>query len=261
MSDTSSISISERIFTEPELAQLRSYYSSVVGGHDVCEGTKILVVKGEVEQCVCAPVYYYLKELVYARLPKKHILYDQKFAPQKDEGLSLSRSSVISGKFLSGKTTVLTMLGKEAIAAGLSVVYFSINELIKFKLTKDKDKSAESEAEIILERIAAADVLLIDNYTAATDSDWGTTFTENFIREANDRDAKIYIAVEEGNSFTEAMSNRVARVTNLLGRYSEVKPSVKAFSDSDAVNISVIDRLKKEAQSFKEGRVSGKEKA
>ena len=104
-----------------------------------------IIKDGEMQACSCRRIFVYLKELVYARIPKEYwhlrlnnlklepphiktlfMKYLKNYETAIDKGLALG----FIGNNGIGKTFLLCELGKEAIVRGYNVIYVTTQDYI-----------------------------------------------------------------------------------------------------------------------------------
>lgn len=216
MSETPSIQYSEPSFTESEITRLAGLHQQVVNQHDTCSGVGIRVNgDGAAVECECNAVYRYFRRLVFARLPGNHWAADRCVSPELG-------SQLVVGPLQAGKTTWMVGAGIGAIWAGHRVHYVTAAEMIRFKIEAEKSP----DAALLQERMLAADVLLIDNLTAAPQTEWSATYLEGVVREQLDRGAFCMVGAESVDK-TSFWASRIERLAVILGGIAPVSRSVQ----------------------------------
>lgn len=216
MSETPTIQYSEPSFTESEITRLAGLYQQVVSQHEACHGVGVRVIgAGAAIECECNAVYRYFRRLVFARLPGNHWAADRLVSPELAPQL-------VVGTLQAGKTTRLVAAGIGAIWAGRRVHYVTAAEMIRFKIESER----LPDSALLQERMLAADVLLIDNLTAAPQTEWSATYLEGVVREQLDRGAFCIVGTEsvEKSSF---WSSRIERLAVMLGEIAPVSRSAQ----------------------------------
>jgi DNA replication protein DnaC len=144
-----------------------------------------------IKECECRQVFRYLKELVYARIPREYwgldigtIEVDKIVKLEVTRYLKNFSNAVEAGLgfcFLGlngvGKTTLLAEIGKVAVLKGLSTLYIVAQEYINYKYVSDSNSISRIEE--------GTDVLLLDELEKPyqkKESDYVQVMTENLLR-------------------------------------------------------------------------------
>ena len=189
----------------------------------------------EANMCSCRKIFLFLKELVYARIPREywHLEFeDLELAPPHirllflkylknydiavDKGLSIG----FIGNNGVGKTFLLSELGKEAILRGYKVIYVTTQDYISYKMVDDKYN---------IGRVHDADIILLDEIDKPyrkKGSDYVLSSLENFFRNTLPKNKIVNIATnwkeedikrELGRSIYSIMLRKM-KLLHILGK-------------------------------------------
>lgn len=199
--------IVEQHYSDVEIAECSRLYNVIVRGHDDCAGTGMRVVDSGVIDCECEAVYKYIKQLIYSRLPRRfwgvdswvhtvdvseHSMFSKWLMPD------VRGSCVLSG---TGKTSLMTLIGKAGIWQGQRVFYLTSENLLEYR-------RKDSENKIFLDRLAGADIVLLDNLTQYHKSEWATGQIEYCLRNLHDDGTHIIIASSHSLSELDRLTSQ-----------------------------------------------------
>lgn len=199
--------IIEKDYSETEIADCRVLYDTLVRAHENCAGAGMIVSKGAVRDCDCELVYRFVRELIYARVPRRFwgipwddvALLRECLDTSQDMEVweklradGYTESCMIYGLSGSGKTALLSRLAHEYIAThrhtGI-VCYITADEIIEF--------SRKDELKIYLDRMSGANVVLIDELTKCSRTDWALMQLDGWLRKLYDNGAVLYITCSD----------------------------------------------------------------
>jgi len=150
-------------FTEDELDACRDY-AVLISEHEKCDGSGIMYIDGQVTDCDCRVMYYYIREMMYARLPSsywKALIDKPKMKVENQEAIdqffTKPKGSIVVGGFETiGKTQFLVMTGKKLLQKNIRTIFMDASDLVR--LLTDKD------LEVLQDRVSGCDVILIDDF-------------------------------------------------------------------------------------------------
>ncbi len=188
-----------REFTKAEEKLLYSLYEKTITNCNKCDDGWLI----NDELCSCRQIFIYLKELVYARIPREYwhlrfidlqlapphvkamfLKYIKNYSTAVDQGLALG----FIGNNGVGKTFLLCELGREAIIRGYNVIYVTTQDYIEYKMTDDKYN---------IDRVENTDIILLDEIDKPyrkKGSDYVLTQLENLFRSKLPKNRIINIA-------------------------------------------------------------------
>ncbi len=227
--------ISERIYTDVEsklIYKLRD--QTIYSCKEKCEDGWI-IKNDETQACSCRKIFVYLKELVYARIPKEYwhlkfkdlqlspphvktlfLKYLKNYETAIDKGLALG----FIGNNGIGKTFLLCKLGEEAIIKGYKVIYVTTQDYISYKMVDDLYN---------VNRVQSADIILLDELDKPyrkKGSDYVLSSLENFFRNTLPKNKVVNIATnwkeedikrELGRSIYSIMLRKM-KLLHILGK-------------------------------------------
>lgn len=221
--------IMERDFSDAEITECKMLRNTIVSSHEFCDGVGMVLHESEegVEDCDCEAVYKYVKSLVYARLPKRYwtVAYNsKKYLLDTDADLKLfdkmlkenliGCSSVIFGEPGTGKTALLSLIGKIAIWLKKLVFYLTAEDLLDY-VRKD------IEHKVFVDRMAGADIILLDDVTKFNKSEWAIGQIEYNLRKFYDNGANLIVtstlpieAIEE--TYSKGLASIMRRLDKVL---------------------------------------------
>lgn len=217
MSDEDNIVMTYREFTKSEIKTIGELFQNTVKTHNECEGNGAVMSDDETGavSCDCTYSFNYLRDLIYARIPRKfwELELVKDFSKYLDGNLSLLTSGgSIHGMPGIGKTRFLSFLGKFFIKEKKRVTYFSMFDIESIV------KNEESEDSVILmERLMNSNVLLLDeieNFEFGKDF-WVSKKVKRILNKFSDSGNSIY--------FTTSFPNisEISEINSGLGRLCE----------------------------------------
>jgi DNA replication protein DnaC len=137
-----------RRYTPDMFGELKRIRKEVIEKHDACKGSGFVVVKDKPDFCVCTKVYSYLKELIYAEIPRTYWTFKlselkvddtyKKFIHMYFENLDNALTQALGVIFLGpngvGKTAMMCEIGKEAIVRGIVPYYITTQRYINLAM-------------------------------------------------------------------------------------------------------------------------------
>ena len=223
----------ERIYTDIEEKLIYKLRDQTIFNCECNDGW--LMVDGEIQACGCRKIFVYLKELVYARIPKEYwhlrfkdlqlepphirtlfLKYLKNYETAIDKGLALG----FIGNNGIGKTFLLCQLGKEAIVRGYKVIYVTTQDYISYKMIDDSYN---------IDRVHSADIILLDELDKPyrkKGSDYVLSSLENFFRSTLPKNKVVNIATnwkeedikrELGKSIYSIMLRKM-KLLHILGK-------------------------------------------
>lgn len=150
------------IFTE-----MMDLQHTLVGGCNKCGSTGYLppVSPGEVNPCVCMKIHSYVCDLIESTIPRNYWWLDLEglevaeeykkfiiwFITRLDKAVTNGLGILFMGANGIGKTSMQCAIGKEAVVQGFKVRYYTAQQYLEAKKSKDENKIKDMEsAQIIL---------------------------------------------------------------------------------------------------------------
>jgi len=222
-----------------------------------------------INKCECFKKFVYIKELVHSKIPRDYWMlslkrmqinniykqYIKKYVNNLDNAIESGLGLMYCGpKRGIGKTTSMSIIGKEAIKRGYEVFYVIAQNIIDDRFSEEKN---------ILERIKECDLLLIDELDKIIMRNESNIpkQLENLLREILPNKKAIIICT----NFTEEEVEERFQIISLMKRYMKIIPmDGKDFSDSlaerwekrlEADDVNFNDEvLIRDSQQYFEGR-------
>lgn len=190
--------ITEKDYSDNELSEISKFYDRIVKAHKQCDGSGMSFVNDDaVSDCICVSVFKYIKELIFANIPRKFwgVPYGSLADYFEDnESFKQLRKKLFyeSGFFIGlpgdGKTALLSLIGKLAIVEGRFVFYITPENLLRFIRSED----------ILVDRIYASEIILLDGIEKYNRSAWSDGQIEFILRNLSDKGKIIYITSASG---------------------------------------------------------------
>lgn len=215
----------------------------------------------EDKECDCRKVFCYLKELVYAKVPRDYWLTDlkkmhikppvskltvvkyiSKFEVAMEHGFGIC----FSGRNGVGKTSMLIEIGKKAVAMDKKTFYMTTQDYINIKMSNDLDELA---------KIENCDVLLLDELDKVyikKNSDYVVSQLENLLRLLIPKNVVVCFATNW--TFDEAEKNLGDSVLSIIRRKIKML-SIVGEDHSDKLQSEWEDRLERKSESYLRGDI------
>jgi len=217
--------IVEKEYSTYEIVVCQSLYNQIVSQHSECTGTGLKVIGDNISDCICKSTYDYLLELTYARLPRgfwnvslkqvKNLLHKD----HADFGQSLLKdfkpfSGLLVGAALSGKTSLLTIIGKLAILNKRNVMYITPDDIIQGS-KQDSDK-------LLMNRLIGMELVLVDcieGFNLQYENQ--VLVVENTLRKLTDRGVQVVVTTgmmpnQFKGKLSEGLDNFLKKLSNVL---------------------------------------------
>jgi hypothetical protein len=244
MSDLENFTVRSKEFTKSEIELISNLYDKIVKRHDVCDGTGAVINEsGSAEDCFCVVVHRYIRELIFANIPRKfwEVPVTVPMINFLEVDLSLlNDGGSIHGLPGSGKTMFLSYLAKTFLQDKARVSFFKMSDLENFiKHESDVDSI------IYFDRLLSSDVLLLDDIE---DFEFGKDFwiskkIERVLSKMVDSGKSIYFSTSQPNI------NEIKKFNISLGQLCE-----KIAGDNNAIinskNNIVLNRKDYLAKTF-----------
>jgi DNA replication protein DnaC len=104
-------------------------------------------------------------------MPDQVVRVVRDFAAAVDERLRAGRGLWLMGDVGTGKTTLATLVSKAALAAGATVAIYSLPDLVR-QIRRTYDEGAGLSDVELIDRLAAVELLQLDDLGAERTSDW-----------------------------------------------------------------------------------------
>lgn len=232
-------------YTSEEVVETELFRKVLIDSHKECGGSGVRVGEGGAEHCKCYLAFRYVRELLFARIPKamwgvpatfKQTVFDINGEKVSAGKLFTLDNSVIFGDSVSGKTSLLVQIGKQHLLNGERVVYVTANELVNF-LRASEDNAA------FLSRMFGADVVLVDDLSKFNRTPWALNELELAIKRMADRGVLLHMALDEDPSalpkvFSKGLANRIQNFNWLV--MSELE-KVKDMKLKDYLGKNFVD--------------------
>jgi DNA replication protein DnaC len=203
----------------------------------ICDGSGFVVddATNTAFACRCRPqlVARAKARSLSAVIPKRfrHVAFDRppvtdieprvvaavrRFADSIDEQLDAGRGLWFMGTVGTGKTTLAMLVSKAAISAGRSVAIYSLPQLL-YEIREDTHRADRSHLNL-LDRLAAVDLLHIDDVGAERKTDWVLEELYSLVnmRYEDERSIVITTNILERAALCEQITERtVSRLTEM----------------------------------------------
>lgn len=192
----------------------------VVENCKVCEGVGYILDKEKnISPCECMVLFRWLKALVFSRIPQGYWALDSKSPPLPKNSFLFTEDYIAHlpnaatkglGLFFrgpngTGKTTLLTKVGRRALAQGYSVGYLTTESYLK---------AVRSDDQVMLPWVSSLDFILLDEIDKPyrkEGSDYIPKQIEEFIRQAIAKNQALVIAGNESvEGFQEMYGSSIA---------------------------------------------------
>lgn len=212
--------IIEKDFKDSEIFDIGVLHTELVKGHKDCAGSGLAFVDdNKVVDCECESVFNYLKELIYANIPKGfwgvpvNSAYDYGFFLDNNQ---LPESSYhIVGVPGGGKTALMSLLGKLAIFKGKSVFYITAENILRLSRSDDS----------LVDRMCGASIILIDALDKYNRSNWADGQIEYVLRNLADKGKIIYVAT---SALDEELKSEVGKgIYEFLGIHLSLQVGIE----------------------------------
>lgn len=179
--------------TEAIRQRIETLKVRLVGSCNRCDGSGYVERDGTLTYCSCMYVFEFLMELTISRIPKtywtlglrdlesvasEYKKFVKYFLSKFDRAVENSLGVLFLGPNGVGKTSLQSIIGKEAIGLGYSVRYVTLEQYLSELRRMD-------ESSDLLKGLEQADVILLDELDKAyvkRGSDFSLKKTEDFIR-------------------------------------------------------------------------------
>lgn len=234
------IIIREKEYTSDEIELCSELYQEIVKRHKICNGLGINKKGDDIIDCECEYVYKYVKELVFARVPKGFwALSLVDVISNELESFIMTKvncNSLISGVSNSGKTTLLCYLAKYFIQYYDRVVCLTGSSILD--MLRDKDRT-------LIDRVYSSKYVFIDDVDKFDKYGKNIDQVEIFLRKLYDKGIICIIVVADnvnlrqnmGDAFHSSVSKFNSHAFALLDEISDVK----SFKVLDYMNKDFID--------------------
>jgi DNA replication protein DnaC len=156
-----------------------------------------------------------------AQMPDSVVRPVRAFVRNLDENLEAGRGLWLFGDVGTGKTTLAMIVAKAALEAGHSVAIYSMPRLLN-EIRRTYDENSDSSYIQLLDRLAAVDLLHIDDVGAEKSSAWVLEQLYAIVNARYEGQRSINITT---NLSHEALAEQVTpRTVSRLGQMSEAIP-------------------------------------
>jgi DNA replication protein DnaC len=140
------------------------------------------------------------------------------FVDRIDERLTTGRGLWFMGDVGTGKTTLAMLVSKAALAAGHSVAIYSLPRLLA-EIRKTYDEGSDRSYLGLLERLAAVDLLHIDDVGAEKTSEWVLEQLYSIVnaRYEDERSVVVTTNLDPGELREQITSRTVSRLVEMCG--------------------------------------------
>jgi DNA replication protein DnaC len=104
-------------------------------------------------------------------MPAEIVRVVRRFAATIDEQLDAGRGLWLMGDVGTGKTTLATLVSRAALEAGRGVAIYSLPDLVR-QIRRTYDEGADLSDVELIDRLAAVDLLQLDDLGAERTSEW-----------------------------------------------------------------------------------------
>jgi len=236
-----------RKYTPEMFNSLKQMRREIVEHHSECHGTGFVETDGKPDFCVCTKVFSYIKELVYAELPRTYWTFKlaelrvedsyKKFIHLYFENLDNALIQALGIIFLGpngvGKTAMMCEIGKEAIVRGVVPYYITTQRYINLAMSMNQrtiENPINNDAKIVL-------LDEVDKAYIKEGSDYVPKTFEDFLR-ATISSGKIVIAASnEDEAGLESLFGQ--STLSMVRRHLKIVPVAgEDFSDNRQDNWS-----------------------
>lgn len=156
-----------------------------------------------------------------AQMPDSVVRPVRAFVRNLEDNLAAGRGLWLFGDIGTGKTTLAMIVAKAALEAGHSVAIYSMPRLLN-EIRRTYDESSESSYIQLLDRLAAVDLLHVDDVGAEKSSPWVLEQLYAIVNARYEGERSINITT---NLSHEALAEQVTpRTVSRLGQMSESIP-------------------------------------
>jgi len=222
-----------REFSDSELEGLQGA-ANIVRKHEDCEGTGVMYNGEQFEDCDCRKVFYYLRDLTYSKIPRSYwkiltagLIYDTVEPFLLDEYARDPAGLYVAYFEHPAKTLFLSIAGKKLLQNRKRVLYMEAGDLVEIQ----KDNSDASD--IMKGRIAAAEVLLLDDYSRLS-HEWMREIVLRIIRQKLSNDYGVLLALDEPEKEIDKLLSKTPG--GEIGIKTFEPESVKEYMDQDFIN-------------------------
>ena len=246
--------IIEKFFSESEVTECRHLYNKLVQTHELCQGSGMLLEGDQIRDCECEAVFKYVKQLIYSQIPRRYWFAnfkkidallvtneERKLIKDMIKKQKVSQSMLICGKSVSGKTSLLSIIGKIGIWFNQIVVYTTVEDFLDM-LRKDSP-----EHKLYLDRIMGAQILLIDNTTLFKSTEWAQNQLEHYLKKFYDNGMQLIFALDKPSDqlesiFSDGLFQFINKIATVLVASYEGRQDLEI---QDYMSSPLMDEAKK----------------
>jgi DNA replication protein DnaC len=235
-----------RRYTQEMFSELKRMRKEIVEHHEDCHGAGFVETDGKPDFCICTKVFSYVKELVYAEIPRTYWTFKlaelkvedsyKKFIHMYFENLDNALIQALGIIFLGpngvGKTAMMCEIGKEAIVRGIVPYYITTQRYINMAMKSGPDVlvRASSDARIVL-------LDEVDKAYIKEGSDYVPKTFEDFLRATISSGRIVIAASNEDEAGLESLLGQ--STLSMVRRHLKIVPVAgEDFSDNRQDNWS-----------------------